>query len=108
MCQSDGNLLASGGDDGNVNIFDKRESKIVQTVGSHKSNIYHFFFLFNNLFLTFNYCLIGLINCVRWSSSGDMIASASADATVALLNFKTGKKLYTGKTSGRGKFSLLD
>ena len=37
-----------------------------------------------------------------------MIASASVDKTVALLDFKTGKKLYTGKTSDGGKFSLFD
>ena len=37
-----------------------------------------------------------------------MIASASFDKTVALLDFKTGKKLYTGKTSDGSKFSLFD
>ena len=46
--------------------------------------------------------------CVRWNASGDMIASASADKTAALLDFKTGKKLYIGSTSNGGKFSLLD
>ena len=51
---------------------------------------------------------IGHINCVRWSPSGDMIASASEDKTVALLDFKTGKKLYTGNTSDGSKFSLFD
>ena len=44
---------------------------------------------------------------MRWSPSGDMIASASRDKTVALLDIKTGKKLYTGKAD-RGKFSLFD
>ena len=37
-----------------------------------------------------------------------MLASASDDKTVALLDVKTGKKLYTGKTSDGSKFSLLD
>mgnify|MGYP006933355414 FL=1 len=32
---------------------------------------------------------------------------ASFDKTVALLDFKTGKKIYTGKTSDEGKLSLL-
>ena len=31
VCQSDGNLLASGGEDRNIKICDKRESKIVRT-----------------------------------------------------------------------------
>ena len=37
-----------------------------------------------------------------------MIASASDDSTVALLDFKTGKKLYTGNTSDGSNFSLFD
>ena len=31
VCQSNGNLLASGGEDHNVKVFDKREVKIVRT-----------------------------------------------------------------------------
>ncbi len=31
VCQSNGNLLASGGTDRIIKIFDKRESKIVKT-----------------------------------------------------------------------------
>ena len=50
------------------------------------------------------------IYCVRWSPSGDMLATASGDQTVALLDFKTGKKLYTGKTSYGSKYfhDLID
>ena len=36
--------------------------------------------------------------CVRWNSSGDMIASASMDATINLLDFKTEKVYYTKNT----------
>ena len=44
VCQNDGNMLASGGTDVNLKIFDKRESKIVQTFNEiHLGNI----FLFN-------------------------------------------------------------
>ena len=40
VCQSDGNLLAASGADKRVRIFDKRESKIVQTFdGIHTSNL---------------------------------------------------------------------
>ena len=42
-------MLAAGGDDKNVKIFDKRESKIVQTYDDiHIGNI----FLFNKIVLT--------------------------------------------------------
>ena len=37
-----------------------------------------------------------------------MIASASADTAVTLLDVKTGKKLYTGNTADESKFSLFD
>ena len=38
VCPSDGSLLAAGGQDTNVNIFDKRESKIIKTLtGIHES-----------------------------------------------------------------------
>ena len=88
-----------------MKIFDKRESKIVKTFdGIHTSNI----FFFNKLFRTYTCFSIGQINCVRWSPSGDMLASASGDKTVALLDFKTGKKLYTGNTSDGSKFSLFN
>ena len=41
VCQSNGNLLASGGGDMTVKIFDKREAKIVQTFdGIHKGSIF--------------------------------------------------------------------
>ena len=105
VCQSNGNMLVTGGRDENVKIFDKRESKIVQTFdGIHTRNI----FLFNKSFLTSNCYYIDEIYCVRWSPSGDMFASSSMDSTVALLDFKTGKKLYTGKTPDGSKFSLFD
>ena len=60
---------------------------------------------FNKSFLITNCYFIDSINCVRWSPSGDMIASASADKTVALMDFKTGINIYTGNTSCKSKFS---
>ena len=99
-------MLASSSGEKKVKIFDKRKSKIVQSFDSiHRGK----YFLFNNKsFLTSNCYHLDTINCVKWSPSGDMLASASDDKTVALLDFKTGKKLYTGKTSDRSKFSQLD
>ena len=43
---------------------------------------------------------------MRWSPNGDKLASASDDKTVKLLDFKTGKVLYTGITSVEGKVSI--
>ena len=101
VCQSNGNLLVSAGAQKLVRIFDKRESKIVQTFdGIHTSNN---FWCVNKEFLTSNCYYIGTIFCVRWSPSSDMIASASGDETAALLDFETGKKLYTRKTSDGSK-----
>lgn len=41
---------------------------------------------------------IGAIYCVRWNSSGDMLASCCSDGEAKVLDFKTGKELYKGKT----------
>ena len=46
--------------------------------------------------------------CVRWSPSGDKVASASEDKTIKLLDFKTGKVLYTGNTSDNSKLSISE
>lgn len=94
-CPNDGNLLATGGSDKNIKIFDKRASKIVKTFEIHSGMLPWF----NIAFLTVELLLIGMINCVRWSPDGGMLASASVDKTVKMLDFKTGKTLYTGFTS---------
>ena len=46
------------------------------------------------------------IRCVRLSPSGDKIATSSKDKAVKLLDFKTGKVLYTGYTSDESKLSI--
>lgn len=46
---------------------------------------------------------LGDINCVRWNSNGDMLATASDDKTVKLLNFKTGKIIHVAKISEGSK-----
>lgn len=41
VCPNNGNLLASGGQDENIKIFDKRQSKIVQTFDDiHNGDIF--------------------------------------------------------------------
>ena len=45
---------------------------------------------------------------MRWSPSGDKLASAFEDKTVKLLDFKTGKVLYTGNTSDGSKLSISE
>ncbi len=122
VCQSNANLLASCGTDRIIRIFDKRESKIVKTFEDIHSGKE-----FNSILLLFRYwgfvcCLVWsnfpfthlvliidlkiiveTIFCVRWSQNGDMIASSSSDKTAKLLDFKTGKVLYTGTTSDESK-----
>lgn len=39
---------------------------------------------------------------MRWSPRGDMLATAFRDTSVKLLDFKTGKVLYTGDTANGG------
>ena len=96
--------MASGGTDKNVKIFDKRESKIVKTFkGIHRGNIYN---SFNKIIPNpLNYYFLDMIACVKWSPSGDMLASVGNDDKVALLDFKTGKILYTGRTLDGSNFS---
>ena len=53
-----------------------------------------------------NSCYLDNINCVRWNPSGDMLASASCDTTIALLDFKTGKTLYTGSNWWGGNLAI--
>ena len=45
---------------------------------------------------------------MRWSPSGDKLTSASEDQTVKLLDFKTGKLLYTGNTPDESKLSISE
>ena len=43
------------------------------------------------------------IFCVRWSPNGDMLASASADKTAKVVDFKTGKVIFSGTTPDSSK-----
>lgn len=49
----------------------------------------------------------GHINCVNWSPNGDMLASASEDKTVKLLDVKNDKVIYTGKTADGSNYILI-
>ena len=44
---------------------------------------------------------------MRWNPSGDKLASASNDETLKLVDFKTGKVLYSGNTSDESKDKIL-
>lgn len=107
VSQNNGNLLASSDYEKIIKIFDKRESKIVKTFeGIHSSIFLLFAYL---IMLTFNllYFSRDIINCVRWNVTGDFLATASSDKTTKLLDFKTGKILYTGNSSDGNKFSSI-
>ena len=45
VCQKDANLIALGGDDKAISIFDRRQSKICKTLGKfHSSRKFHYFY----------------------------------------------------------------
>ena len=95
--------MAASGYDKTVKIFDKRKSKIAQTFDDiHDGNIFDLLKIISDFYLLF----IGRIYCVRWSPSGNMLANASDDRTVAVLDL-TGKKLYTGETSDGSNWLLF-
>ena len=45
----------------------------------------------------------GDINCVRWDSNGERLASASEDKTVKMIDLASEKVIYTGATSDSSK-----
>lgn len=95
-------MVASGGKDENIKIFDKRNSKIVKIFDAKNSS--KFFHLVNSFILIDIFDNITeILNCVRWSPSGDMLAAASRDNAAKLFDFNTGKVLYTGSESNGSK-----
>ena len=106
VCQSNGNLLAAGGWDQNLKYLTKEKQRLSRFLRFPAKVL-----CFISLIALFLRSILGFldeINCIRWSPSGDMIASGSTDETVALLDFKTGKKLYHEKTSTERSFLLLE
>ena len=92
-CRS--NLLASGGYDKNIKIYDRRVSKIVKTIDDiHSGNIC--LAISSMLHIQYNRYLKGLIHCVRWNPSGDLLATASSDKSAKVVDFKTGKIIHSG------------
>jgi WD40 repeat protein len=51
---------------------------------------------------SFSVLKTGKALCVRWNSSGNLLASASSDKTVTILDFLTGKTVLTAKNSNDG------
>ena len=46
---------------------------------------------------------LGAIDCVRWNSAGDRLATASRYKTISVLDFASGKIYYTGSMPDRRK-----
>ena len=64
VCQNDGNLLASAGEDHNIKIYDRRASKIIQTFNEiHTGKNY--FIIFGYIPILFNSSLSLLINNLK-------------------------------------------
>ena len=107
VCPTDANLLTSGGYDKKIKIYDRRESKIIKTFeGIHSGNIW----LIINFAIYIILCIpisLEVIYCVRWSSSGDMLATASLDRSAKVIDFKTGKVVHSDTSSDGSKLFLF-
>ena len=82
----DSSILASGGDDNNVILWDLKTGRRMRTIPAHK----------------------GGINAIAFSSDGQNLASGSDDKTVRLWNIRTGSRLLTlgGHTEGVNAIAL--
>ncbi len=47
------------------------------------------------------------IGCVRWHPSGEILASSSKDKTAKIIDFKTGKVIYTGISADGSNISYI-
>ena len=94
VCPVDGNLLATS-QNGYVKLFDNWVAEVVRTIYYHQGKISLVCLFFLSNYRTCKLCTL------EWN--GDMIASASVAGTAQLLDLKSGKIIYTGKTSGGDK-----
>ncbi|MEG5159937.1 serine/threonine-protein kinase [Microcoleus sp. AT3-A2] len=69
----DSSILASGGDDNNVILWDLKTGRRMQTIAAHKATV----------------------NEIAFSRDGQTLASGSDDKTVRLWNVRTGSRLRT-------------
>ena len=101
MCQNDCNLLASCGESATVKVYDRRVSKVVKTIEDGRpSGTY----IISPIFILY---YIGWLYCVRWDWTGEMLAVASEDQTAKVIDFGSGKSLFTDTTKdGSNSFHL--
>lgn len=119
-------MLVAGGQDRSIKIYDRREAKMVRIFDkihtgkkavnfiiqlaqyTKDSKNFSLFILFLNQKMPIQHLLttLGEINCVRWNSQGDKVASASSDQTVQLIDFKTGKAVLAGTTTDESQFAF--
>lgn len=84
--------MAAVGSDWNIKLYDRREGKVV-----HNYCVLHEGLPDSSVLLIWKHFL-DCVNCVRWDPHGNMIGTASDDKTVTLLDFKSGKVIYSGNT----------
>lgn len=100
VCKNDVNLVASVGDE-NIKIYDRRVFDLVKTFENVHSGS-----SFNQMIymgLLIQVTTLGNINCVRWDQNGYMLATASNDKTMRIIDFTSGKILYSGNTQDESK-----
>eukprot|EP00331_Platyophrya_macrostoma_P012772 CAMPEP_0176411192 /NCGR_PEP_ID=MMETSP0127-20121128/3473_1 /TAXON_ID=938130 /ORGANISM="Platyophrya macrostoma, Strain WH" /LENGTH=332 /DNA_ID=CAMNT_0017790767 /DNA_START=47 /DNA_END=1045 /DNA_ORIENTATION=+ len=74
----DGNLVIGAGEDVDVNVFDRRENKVVKS---------------------FEKLLPECGQCVKWNQDGKLFAVASEDCTAKVVDFASGKVIFEKKTA---------
>lgn len=102
VCQSNGNLLAADGIDRKIKVYDKRVSTIIKRFEVHSGIEYSF----EKMLIKQFDMRLDVVCSVRWDARGSMLASSSFDKTVKLLDFGTGKIMYTEDAPLNSKLNL--
>lgn len=99
--RKEGTLLAGGGYDQIVKIYDTRAGKIIKNIdGLHEGNS----LVDDSEEKLLCEITAGPITCVRWNSAGKLIATASWDGTVKIIDFANPNQvLYSGETTELSK-----
>lgn len=92
----DGALLACATDNKAIKILDQRHGKIVKSFENFHDG--KFFCQLEVMLIIYYEQSAGFTNSVKWNHNGNLLAFASSDGTMKVLNFDNGKIIYNLKT----------